>query len=512
MSKYIPTIGLEVHVELKTKTKMFCNSANDPDAKEPNIHICPICVGHPGTLPTINKEAIDKLIKVGLALNCKIAEFSKFDRKSYFYPDLPKGYQISQYDLPICDGGYLEINSASHEATQDKVNLKKIHLERIHMEEDAGTLKHSDDKEYSYVDYNRAGIPLMELVTKPDMHSAEDVELFARELQLILRYLGASDANIEKGQMRVEVNISIAPTEHETHNTQYGTKDHSPSTPSSGVYSPLSIPLGTKVEIKNIGSINSAMRAAKYEIERQTKVLEEGNKVIQETRGWDDVNDKTFSQRSKEGSADYRYFPEPDLPPLRLIKEYVEGIRVRLPELPLARRGRFARLYGLTNDQTEMFTMSKGLGDYFEQVASELDAFDGVDTKPEHYIMAANYLISDGSGLSTKLKPNWFADVIIRLSRGELSSTNAKQLLQIIADEGDDPESLIKKHNLAQISDTSALEGMIEQVIEKNPDPVVQYKAGKTQALQFLVGKTMALSKGQADPQAVKRLLEMKLK
>ena len=417
MSNYIPTIGLEIHAELKTKTKMFCDSPNNPDEKNPNVNVCPVCMAHPGTLPTINREAVEKMIKIGLALNCDIAEYSKFDRKSYFYPDLPKGYQISQYDMPICLNGYLEIG-----------DNKVVHLERIHLEEDAGTLKHSNDKYQSYVDYNRAGLPLMELVTKPDIHSAEDIEKFARELQLILRYLEASDANIEKGQMRVEVNLSIAKEGSEK--------------------------LGTKVEVKNIGSIAFARKAAEYEIKRQTSALESGDRIVQETRGWDDFKSITFSQRIKEGSSDYRYFPEPDLPPMRFTKEYIETLRSQLPELPNARRKRFKKIYDIRDDQIEIFVNSKNLGDYFENVASEVDAWSeakntdkpGNDDNKKLYTLAANYIITEFPALARQslgnggvinpeafidnfnLKPQWLADIIVRIANNELSSTNAKKL------------------------------------------------------------------------------------
>ena len=301
--EYEPTIGLEIHAELKTKTKMFCDSLNDPDEKHPNLNVCEICMAFPGTLPVINEEAVKKVILTGLALNCRIAKQTNFDRKNYFYPDLPKGYQISQYKDPLCAEGLLEITE------------KKVRITRIHLEEDTGRLQHDAKGDHSLVNYNRAGVPLMEMVTEPDLTTGEEVGKFAEKFRLLLRYLGVSDADMEKGQMRVEVNISVK---------KKGAKEY-----------------GTKVEIKNINSINAAARAVDYETKRQTEVLERSEKVVQETRGWDDVKQITFSQRLKETAHDYRYFPEPDLPGLNLTEEYIESIKSLMPELPEQRRKRF---------------------------------------------------------------------------------------------------------------------------------------------------------------------------
>ncbi|MEK7582993.1 MAG: Asp-tRNA(Asn)/Glu-tRNA(Gln) amidotransferase subunit GatB [Patescibacteria group bacterium] len=456
---YEPTIGLEIHAELKTRTKMFCSCKNDPDEKRPNTNVCPICMGHPGTLPTINSEAIRQIVRVGLALDCEISEHSKFDRKSYFYPDLPKGYQISQYDLPVCNAGM----------------LVGVRLERIHMEEDAGKLMHASDDQHSLVDYNRAGLPLMELVTKPDITSSEQVGQFAKELQLILRYLGASDADMEKGQMRVEVNISIK---------KIGEKE-----------------LGTKVEVKNINSMSAAMKAAEYEFKRQVEALEKGEKIIQETRGWDDTNNTTYSQRTKEGSADYRYFPEPDLPPMRFTPEHVETIRATLPELPSQRRVRFKLEYGLTDAQIEIFTVTKEFGDFFEEVASELG-------DPTLNILAANYIVTEQP---SKISPENFAELIKKIANKELSSTAAKTVLDEMAVSGRDPDEIIKEKDLGQISDAGDLANAVDDVITANPKPVEQYKAGKVEVLKFLVGKVMAATKGKANPEVVMELLKQKL-
>ncbi|HEY4506907.1 MAG TPA: Asp-tRNA(Asn)/Glu-tRNA(Gln) amidotransferase subunit GatB [Candidatus Paceibacterota bacterium] len=502
---YEPTIGLEIHVELKTKTKMFCGCLNDPNEKHPNVNICPVCMAHPGTLPVTNSEAIQKLIKVGLSLNCSVAEFSKFDRKSYFYPDLPKGYQISQYDLPLCKEGYLEVKNGDGK-------VKKIGIERIHMEEDTGRLQHSSDGKSSLVDYNRAGVPLMELVTKPDITSGQEIEEFAKELRLILRYLGASDADMEKGQMRVEVNISVKPVGSEK--------------------------LGTKVEIKNINSIKAATAAADYEIGRQSELLKSGGKIVQETRGWNENSGETVSQRIKEGSADYRYFPEPDLPPMRFGNDEIEEIKLSLPELPSQRRKRFLD-YGLNNAQVEVFTIARHLGDYYERVASELDSA----AKDEHsaesvkkedlagerhmpsklHALAANYIITEFPPLfnmqgleiddleGLKMSAEAFAELMVMIFHEKLSSSGAKTVLRKMAETGLHPESVVAQLNLSQISDVGELELVVEDVIAKNPKPVEDYKKGKVESLKYLVGQVMMATKGKANPQVVGGMLENKL-
>ncbi len=490
---YKPTIGLEIHAELKTKTKMFCDSLNDPDEKHPNVNICPVCLGHPGVLPTINQEAISKLIRVGLALNCQIAELSKFDRKNYFYPDLPKGYQISQYDMPLCRDGWLEIGD------------RKIRIQRIHMEEDTGRLLHPAGADYTLVDFNRAGVPLMELVTHPDLKNGKEVEQFAKELRLILRYLDASDADMEKGQMRVEVNISL-----------------------SSKQQAISNKLGTKVEIKNINSINAAARAVDYEIKRQTGVLESGGKIVQETRGWDENKQKTFSQRLKEGSADYRYFPEPDLPPMRFGKDEIEEIRLGLPELPAARRQRFKKEYGLTEAQIEIFTTAKNLGNYFEHVASELNSWDSLthlkQPEPEHqqklYTLAANYMITEFPPLfqmqgleideleGIKISPQAMGELVVRVFHQEISSTAAKAVLKDMLETGLTPGEIIQNKNLGQISNTGELQKAIEQVIAQNPKAVDDYKRGKKEVMKFLVGQVMTATSGKANPRVVGELIE----
>jgi aspartyl-tRNA(Asn)/glutamyl-tRNA(Gln) amidotransferase subunit B len=481
MPEYLTTIGLEIHAELNTQTKMFCDCKNDALEKDPNTNVCPICMGHPGTLPVANREAILKLVRVGLALGCTIESHSFFERKNYFYPDLPKGYQITQFQIPFCRAG----------------KLGSVRIERIHLEEDAGKLMHSADG--TLADYNRAGVPLMELVTHPDLSDPEEVRTFATELQLILRYLGASDADMEKGQMRVEVNLSVRPK---------GQKEY-----------------GTKVEVKNINSISSAARAAAYEIERQGAALDAGEKLMQETRGWDDVHGTTVSQRIKEGSADYRYFPEPDLPPIVLTPDELETLRAELPELPQARRERFAKEYGLPAGDVEILVVFKELGDFFEDVVSELKAEDDpISGQARDYgklaKTAANWLITQLQPLlfqakaipqDTKITPELFADFVVRVASGEVGSAAAQKLLVYLWETGDSPEHLIKEHDLAQVSDAASLNVYVEEAIKASEKSVTDYKAGKEPALKAILGKVMALSKGKANPQLAEQLLKQKL-
>ena len=461
---------------------MFCDSLNDPDEKHPNVNVCPICMGHPGTLPVINEEALKKLMTVGLALSCSIQNDTFFERKNYFYPDLPKGYQISQYQKPLCYDGKLEIND------------RDIRIERIHLEEDAGRLYHPPGKDYTLVDYNRAGLPLMELVTKPDLENVSDVLKFATELRLLLRYLGTSDADMEKGQMRVEVNISIRPEGTDT--------------------------LGTKVEVKNINSISAAGKAVEYEIVRQTEALEAGEKIIQETRGWDDVHNKTVSQRTKEGSADYRYFPEPDLPPMRFEDTAIEEARASLPELPSQRRARFTQEYGLPERDIETLTTNKLLGDYFENVMSEASEELSGEDKKKLTKLAANYVITEyqrrlselgADPFDTKLSPEMFGEFIALIVKGAVSSSAAQTLLNEMLQTGLHPDHIIHEKDLGQVSDTDELNKIIEQVVLQEPKAAEDFKKGKEASLKFLVGKIMAASKGKANPQVVQDLIKRKL-
>ena len=497
--KYQPTIGLEIHVELKTKTKMFCASLNDPNKKRPNVNICPVCMGHPGTLPVINQEAVRKVLMCGKALNGKLADYSQFDRKNYFYPDLPKGYQISQYKFPLVEGG----------------ELNGVKITRIHLEEDTGRLIHAKDETSSLVDFNRAGVPLMELVTEPDIDSGEQARKFAEELQLILRYLDISDADMEKGQMRVEVNISIA--EKNSDETKQNLSRF--TLPRSGVGSDATqnfvLPrLGTKVEIKNLNSFRSVERAVEYEIKRQTAVLEAGEKVIHETRGWDEDKQKTFSQREKEMAHDYRYFPEPDLPPLKISELDFD---LSLPELPEEKRKRFKEKYGLKDEAVEIFVRDISLGKFFEAVCKHLAV------KPPSgglTATAANYITSDLSGLminggtsvdNLKINPEMFAKLIAMADKGEISSRATKDVLKIMFEEGGDPEKIVKEKGLAQTSDDSFIKNIVEDVVKNNSAVAEDYKNGKENALQFLVGQGMKLSKGKANPEVLQKLLKEKL-
>jgi len=474
---YKTIVGLEVHVELNTKSKMFCSCKNDPNEHHPNVNICPTCTAQPGSLPVINKEAVRKVIKTGLALDCQIPEFSKFDRKNYFYPDLPKGYQISQYDKPLCLGGFLGLGT------------KKIRITRVHLEEDTGSLVHPSDAEYSLVNFNRAGVPLMELVTEPDITSGREAKDFAQELHLILHYLDVSDADMEKGQMRVEVNISVSADKK----------------------------LGTKVEIKNLNSFRSVERVIDYEMKRQTELLRSGKKIVQETRGWDDVKGVTFSQREKEEAHDYRYFPEPDLPPLRHSKKFIEEIRAEIPELPQKRRERLEKEYQLDEKNAEIFVYNKDLGEYFEKVISELPPGLAQEKLLKLIKLSTNYLISDIQGLikggavvgdKFLITPENFAEFIGLIHDGKISSKTAKQVLAEMFASGADPSNIIEEKGLDQISDEKELEIIIADAVSQNAKVVEDYKSGKENAFQYLIGQIMAKTRGKANPQLVDKLLK----
>jgi len=463
----IPTIGLEIHTELKTGEKMFCSCLNDPNEVKPNVNVCPICLGHPGTLPTINREAVEAVLKLGLALSGKIAKNSHFDRKSYFYPDLPKAYQISQHEHPLIEGGM----------------LRNIRIHRIHLEEDAGRLLHelpgSKKTNATHVDFNRAGVPLMELVTEPDIKSAEEAVQFARELRLMMRYLGISDADMEKGQMRVEANISLD--------------------------------MGTKVEVKNINSFRAVHDAIVYELERQKKLLEEGGKVIHETRGWNESKKQTVSQRTKEEAHDYRYFPEPDLPPLEFEDADILRASAGVPELPEAKRHRFVAEFGFNIEDVEVLIENREYADFFEAAASELKALvPGTD-----YRLLYNYFTSDLRGLMNeknvsvgeiKITPEHFAHLTAMVERGELSSRLAKDILLKMFETGEDPEILKKQEKLEFISNEDELKVLAEEIIGKNPKAAEDYRKGKEEVIQFLVGQVMAKTRGQADPEVLREI------
>lgn len=458
---YKTTIGLEVHAELKTKTKMFCACKNDPDEKTPNVNVCPICMAHPGTLPVINKEAVKSVLKVGMALNGKIADFSEFDRKNYFYPDIPKAYQISQYKYPLVSGG----------------NLLGVSITRIHLEEDTASSYHEGNS--SFVDFNRAGVPLMELVTEPVLHSGSEVAKFGEELQLLLQYLGVSSANMEKGEMRLEANISVSNTDK----------------------------LGTKVEVKNLNSFKSAEKAIEYEVARQIEVLNSGGKVVQETRGFDDKKQITFSQRSKEDSHDYRYFPDPDLPKLKIseISEFSkESLLSQMLETPEQKRVRLLNVYGVKESDIDFYIRNKPLCDLFEKTVSFLN-------NKEHNQLVSNYIVSDiaslgDSGLNVDAKN--FASLILMFTDGKVSSRGVKDILFVMINSDMGPEKIAEEKGLFQKSDEGELKKIADEVLTNNPEAVNEYKNGKVSALQFLVGQGMKASKGSANPQVLRSIFE----
>jgi len=473
MAEYNPTIGLEIHAELKTRTKMFCDSLNDPEETHPNVNVCPVCMGHPGVLPVPNKQAIEYVIKAGLALGGIINKETKFDRKNYFYPDLPKAYQISQYDKPLVTGG----------------SLLGVRLTRIHLEEDTANLTHDGDA--SLVDYNRSGVPLMELVTEPDFTSAEQVADFARELQLILRYLGVSDANMEKGQMRIEANVSLN--------------------------------MGTKVELKNINSFKAVHDAVQYELSRQEEALRAGEKMVQETRGWDEARQKTVSQRSKEQAHDYRYFPDPDLPPFETSVFDIENLRNLTPELPAQKRVRFEGEYELDKKQAALLVSDPEVATFFEEAASELaerEPANAPDGRPRSYQSIFNYLTGDlrahmseaGTTLAdVKVDPEHIAHLAALFDGKKITSRQGKDILAKMFETGLDPEEIVKNENIGVSSDEGEIEAVVVSVIIGNPAAVADYKKGKTASLQFLIGKAMAQLKGRARPDMLKELFEKNL-
>ncbi len=488
-------IGLEIHAELKTKSKVFCrcqNPSGNLDA-EPNKYICPVCTGQPGALPVLNKEAVRLVLLVGKALHCQIADITKFDRKSYFYPDLPKGYQISQYDLPLCQNGYLEI-------TDDQRNHKKIRITRIHLEEDTAKLIHQPGKDYSLVNFNRSGVPLMELVTEPDIRSGGEAHRFAQQLQLILRYLDVSEANMERGQMRCEVNISIKPKGDQK--------------------------LGTKVEVKNLNSFRAVERAIDYEFNRQKEALEFNEEIIQETRGWDVSKQMTVSQRKKEEAADYRYFPEPDLPPLRIS---LINFDLSLPELPTAKKERLINEYKISAENATVLVNHPKLANYFEQVCSELPQVEEITNLNENQWaklrkIAANYLINDlplitkfslseiEENISQQITPENFAELAVTISQGKINSTAAQVVLKEMWQTSNDPTHIIQEKKLEQVQDEALLGKFIQEVIQENPSAVQDYQKGKENAVQFLVGQIMKKTRGQANPQIIRELIIKKLK
>ncbi|WP_413166997.1 Asp-tRNA(Asn)/Glu-tRNA(Gln) amidotransferase subunit GatB [Capilliphycus salinus ALCB114379] len=485
-TEYEVIIGLETHCQLSTETKIFSSSSTAFGA-DPNTNIDPICMGLPGVLPVLNEKVLEYAVKAGLALNCEIASYSKFDRKQYFYPDLPKNYQISQYDLPIAQNGWLEIEIVDEDGNATR---KKIGITRLHMEEDAGKLVHAGSSDrlsgstHSMVDYNRAGIALVEIVSEPDIRSGVEAAEYAQELRRIMRYLGVSDGNMQEGSLRCDVNISVRPV---------GQKE-----------------FGTKVEIKNMNSFSAIQRAIDYEIERQIAALEAGEKISQETRLWEEGSQRTISMRSKEGSSDYRYFPEPDLPPIEVSPEQLEEWKAELPELPAQRRHRYETELGLSAYDTRVLTDDRLVSEYFETAVQA-----GADTK-----QAANWVMGDITAYlknekltiaEIALQPEALAELIGLIDAGTISGKIAKDILPELLSKGGSPKKLVEKKGLVQISDTGELEKIIDEVLAANPDKVEQFKNGKTKLQGFFVGQIMQKTQGRADPKLTNKLLGKKL-
>lgn len=468
MDKYKMTIGLEVHAELKTKTKMFCGCKNSPEDSMPNAHTCPVCMGYPGTLPVINKEAVRSVLKVGVAAGGTLADFTEFDRKNYFYPDIPKGYQLSQYKYPLVSGG----------------SIAGVKLTRIHLEEDTARSSH-ETAGSSLIDYNRAGVPLMELVTEPVIHNSNEAMNFAKEFQLLLQYLGVSDANMEKGEMRVEVNISVSADEN----------------------------FGTKVEVKNINSFKAAGKSVEYEFKRQTALLEKGEKVVQETRGWDENKGVTFSQRLKESAHDYRYFPDPDLPKI-LVSEIPEfkfsELKKSMPELPNEKRERLSKSFGIKDSDIEVYVTNREAGQFFDEVIK------APSLSKENFQLASNFITSTLIGISKeksasfsthKMSHNGFVKAVNLAASGGISSTSAKVIMKEMMEVGGDPETIASEKGLMQKSNVEEIKLLAENIVKNNPEVVSEYKAGKTALLQFFIGQGMKETKGSVNPELLKKIV-----
>lgn len=493
IDQYEAIIGLEIHVQLATKSKMFCACSNQGEGKPVNSTVCPVCMGHPGTLPVPNKEAVRMGVMTAMALHCRIPEFSKFDRKSYFYPDLPKGYQISQYDEPIGVDGHLDIVLGEHK--------HRVGITRLHLEEDAAKLTHPEKKNFSVVDFNRAGSPLAEIVTEPDLRSPEEAGTFLRELRLVIRYLGVSDGDMEKGHMRCDANISLRPKDEEA--------------------------FFPKTEIKNLNSFRAVERALAYEIERQRGMWESGTpESVQSTRGWDDARGETVLQRIKEDAADYRYFPEPDIPPLNFTNAYLREVEAATPELPAARRIRFQSEYGLALKDMDVFVNEKLLGEYFEEVVSELQEWVGSEGKDWEVekrgliTQATNLLINRFQKMlvdhkvalaDARVTPENFAEFVLLLSQGKVNNQAAQKILDQMMQTGGDPSTIMEEEGLTQIDDIAELSAIVEKVLQENSTVVVDYKNGKEPAFKFLVGMAMRKTEGKADPQAIQKILREKL-
>jgi aspartyl-tRNA(Asn)/glutamyl-tRNA(Gln) amidotransferase subunit B len=483
---YETVIGLEVHAQLTTRSKMFCRCSTSYSGTDPNTHVCPVCMGMPGVLPVINAAAVEATIKTGLALNCEIPSRAKFDRKNYPYPDLMKGYQISEYDMPLCVNGYLDVEV-------DGVT-RRIRINRVHLEEDTARLLHRTDETgegFSLLDINRAGMPLMEIVTEPDARSPAEAVAYLTKLRQILRYIGVSDADMEEGNFRCEPNLSLR---------LRGTEE-----------------FGSKVELKNLNSFRAALRGTEFEVERQTKLLSEGKKVLSETRGWREETQETASQRSKEEAHDYRYFPEPDLPPIVVSREWVEEIRQSLPELPDARRARFVSQYGLTEYEANLLTESRAKADYYETSLNLLGSTDAAAAK-----LVANWLLGDlsrllnDSGLDLdspdlKLSAEPFARLLKLLQAGTITNSTAKEVLRTAFETGADPESIVTEKGLGAMEDDGELEEIVRKIIADNAKIVAEYRGGKSGAINALLGLVMKQTSGRANAGEVRSLLQAEL-
>jgi aspartyl-tRNA(Asn)/glutamyl-tRNA(Gln) amidotransferase subunit B len=485
-TQYEAVIGLETHCQLSTETKIFSPSATVFGA-DPNTHIDPIVLGMPGVLPVLNQKVLEYAVKAGLALNCQIAPYSKFDRKQYFYPDLPKNYQISQYDLPIAEHGWLEIELVDKK-TKD-ISRKRIGITRLHMEEDAGKLVHAGSDRlsgsaYSLVDFNRAGVPLVEIVSEPDLRSGQEAAEYAQELRRIMRYLGVSDGNMQEGSLRCDVNISVRPMGESA--------------------------FGTKVEIKNMNSFSAIQKAIDYEIERQIAAIENGDPIYQETRLWEEGSQRTISMRSKEGSSDYRYFPEPDLPPIEVTPTELESWTSELPELPAQKRARYEESLGLSPYDARVLTDERMVAEYFETVVSQ-----GADPK-----MAANWITQDIAAylnaekltiLDIALKPEMLAEMVQMIEADTISTKIAKDILPELLIQGGSPKAIVEARGLSQISDPEQIGAIIDEVLAAHPDELEKYRAGKKKLQGFFVGQVMKRTSGRVDPKLTNQILSQKL-
>ena len=474
---YEIVIGLEVHAELSTKTKIFCSCPTEFGG-EPNTHTCPVCMAMPGALPVLNEKVVEYAVKAGLATNCEIARNSKNDRKNYFYPDLPKSYQISQFDMPLCEKGYVEIEDENGEK-------KKIGITRIHIEEDAGKLNHNEFGGGSLVDLNRAGVPLIETVSEPDIRSSKEAENYLRKLKSIFEYIEVSDCKMQEGSFRADVNVSVR---------KKGASE-----------------FGTRTEMKNMSSFRSIVRAIEYEADRQIDVIEEGGKIEQETLRWDDVSGKTFSMRDKEDAQDYRYFPDPDLVAIKLSDEYIENIKNNLPELPESRKARYMGELGLSEKDSNLLTASKHLSNMFEEAAKICG----------NHKLVANWLLSDISRILNEKEieadqipftAEELAKMITLIEKGTISSAIAKKVVEELFENPKDPEEIIKEKGWIQISDEGAIKEVVQKIIQANPQSVADFKAGKDKAVGFLVGQAMKETKGKANPQMLNKMFIEELK